>query len=190
MRKISSGQSQTHTGSLTVAPAEVVPVEVFVANFERLKKIAGGVGVTGSDVEDVLQDVSVEAVRTDRRFADEGQVLRWLIRITVNRCFLDGRRKGRFKRAADGILQRLKAKKTQLGPHQSAVEVEELEMVRQSLKKLDAEMMAPLVLKYYCNLNSVEIGEILSLVPASVRSRLRKGRLVLAKSLIDKGLKS
>jgi len=163
-------------------------VEVFVSNHNRLKQIAGGLGFSGSDAGDVLGDVSVEAINCTRNFDDSASVLRWLIRVTVNRCFLEKRKKARFKRAAKEILFR--RKENSAGPFDSAVKTEELKIVKETLKTLDESLLVPLVLKYYCNMNSVEIGKVLQVNPVTVRSRLRNGRLALAKSLTDRGIQS
>jgi RNA polymerase sigma factor (sigma-70 family) len=71
---------------------------------------------------------------------------------------------------------------------ENAIVAEELEIVRQSLQKLDNSLLAPMVLRYFCDMNSKEVGEILALSPSTVRSRLREARIVLAKSLLERGV--
>ena len=46
----------------------------------------------------------------------------------------------------------------------------------------------PLVLKYFCDLTSAEIGETLEMPASTVRSLLRKGRLALARALMKRGI--
>ncbi|MHC4260802.1 MAG: RNA polymerase sigma factor [Planctomycetota bacterium] len=50
-------------------------------------------------------------------------------------------------------------------------------------------LRAPLVLKYYCGLNASEIGKVLELKPGTVRKRLCDGRIVLAKALLQRGIR-
>jgi RNA polymerase sigma-70 factor (ECF subfamily) len=177
------------TGPQLCSETEPVSVvEAFVSNHSRLKQIAGGLGFAGSDASDVLGDVSLEAVTSKRQFDDSGHALRWLIRVTVNRCFLETRKRARFKRAAKEML--LRSKKNSEAPLDLAAKSEELEIVKRTLKTLDESLLVPLVLKYYCNMNSVEIGKVLQVKPATVRSRLRNGRLALAKTLTDRGIQS
>jgi DNA-directed RNA polymerase specialized sigma24 family protein len=45
-----------------------------------------------------------------------------------------------------------------------------------------------MVLRYFCDLNSKQVGEILALSPSSVRSRLRQARIILAKGLLERGV--
>ena len=51
-------------------------------------------------------------------------------------------------------------------------------------------LLVPLVLRYFCNLSSQQIGETLELNPSTVRGRLRQGRIILAKELLKKNIKS
>ncbi len=60
--------------------------------------------------------------------------------------------------------------------------------MRKTLQEMDESLLAPMVLRYFCDLNSREIGEILTLSPLAVRSRLRKARMILAKRLIKRGV--
>ena len=68
------------------------------------------------------------------------------------------------------------------------VQIEELEIVRETLQEMDNTLLMPLVLRYFCDLNSKEVGEILSLSPSTIRSQLQQGRMILAKRLIERGI--
>jgi len=71
---------------------------------------------------------------------------------------------------------------------EKAIQAEELEIVRQNLQKLDDTLLPPLVLRYFCALNSREIAEILDLPASTVRGRLRDARMILANRLQKRGL--
>ncbi len=60
--------------------------------------------------------------------------------------------------------------------------------MRESLQKLDESLLGPVVLRYFCDLDSNKIGEILEVNPSTVRSRLRDARLILAKQLLERGV--
>ena len=115
--------------------------------------------------------------------------MRWLIKVTVNRCLMEHRRRRTFSRHAQEILKRRqKAKTASRATDEKVIIAEELEIVRESLKKLDDSLLAPMVLRYFCDLNSKEIGEILDISPSTVRSRLREARMILAKGLLERGV--
>ena len=60
--------------------------------------------------------------------------------------------------------------------------------MRRGLQQLDGSLLAPMVLRYFCDLNSSEVGRILDLSPSTIRSRLREARLILAKRLMKRGV--
>ncbi len=60
--------------------------------------------------------------------------------------------------------------------------------MRKMLQELDGSLLSVMVLRYFNGMNSNEIGEVLSLNASTVRSRLRQGRMILAKGLIERGV--
>ena len=164
-------------------------MDVFTAELGRLKRIVAGMGFSGSDAEDVLQDVSIRALQQSAAFENRQDGVRWLIKVTVNRCLMEHRSRKRFRRHAREILKRRREKQdTAKASIEKAILVEELEMVRESMKDLDDSLLAPMVLQYFCDLNSTEVGRILGLNPSTVRGRLREGRMILAKRLLERGI--
>ena len=146
-------------------------------------------GLGASDVEDVLQDVSVKALKGPVNSQSKEQGVRWLTRITLNRCLTEHRRRRTFKRHAGEILKRHSANDAASEPTaEEIIRAEELEIVRASLQKLDDSLLAPMVLRYFCDLNSMEIADILDLPASTVRSRLRDARMVLARDLLKRGV--
>ncbi len=164
-------------------------IDVFLCERARLKGVVASLGLDGSDADDILQDVFVKASGHGSGLVDQADQLRWLMRVTVNRCLLEFRHRGRFRRAASEVLQRSRTKTT-VGPSQIAIQAEEVEMVRDALKKLDQTLLVPLVLCYFSDMDSSQIGQILELPASTVRSRLKRARLALARVLMDKGLTS
>ncbi len=163
--------------------------DVFTAEFGRHNRIVAGMGLDASDGEDVLQDVSIRALKHGGEFQSREDCIRWLIKVTVNRCLMEHRSRKTFRRQGREILGRRKETK---GAAKAAVEkaivAEELEIVRESLRDLDESLLAPMVLQYFGDLNSTQVGQILGLNPSTVRSRLREGRMILAKRLLERGV--
>jgi len=85
--------------------------------------------------------------------------------------------------------QRNELKQAPLGPDKKVIRAEEIEAMRQCLSEMNESLQVPLVMKYFCELNSNEIGEILELKPGTFRKRLCKGRIILAETLLQKGIK-
>ena len=164
-------------------------IEILLARTDRLKRVIAGLGLCAADAEDVLQDLSVEAIKYSETFAAESNGLAWLTRVAINICMDRHRRKKRFATAAKKIIQRWKSQPQQgTDPRSTAIRTEQLELVRIALEKLDEPLLTPVVLKYFGGLNSVQIAETLDIKPSTVRSRIRNARLILAKVLVAKGI--
>jgi RNA polymerase sigma factor (sigma-70 family) len=169
-------------------------LDIFSTELRYLKQIIAGMGFSASDGEDVLQDVSILALKQQRSISRTASMSReesvkWLIKVTINRCLMEHRSRRTFRRHADEILKRRPESKTASQPSdQKAIVAEELEIVRESLQKLNDLLLAPMVLRYFSDMNSKEVGEILALSPSTVRSRLREARMILAKGLLERGI--
>jgi RNA polymerase sigma factor (sigma-70 family) len=146
-------------------------------------------GLSASDTEDVLQDVSIQALRQAGEYRTAGEAVHWLIKVTVNRCLAEHRRRRSFRRSAAEILKRRSETDSRsTKADEKAIAAEELEIVRETLQELDNSFLTPMVLRYFCDLNSKEVGQVLNLSPSTVRSRLREARMILAKRLIERGV--
>ena len=164
-------------------------MDVFYAELGRLKRIAAGFGLSASDGEDVLQNVSIKALERSGENRTHQEYIRWLTKVTVNRCLTEHRRRRSYHRHTHEILKRRAETNTKPNrTDEKVINAEELEIVRENLQKIDGALLAPVVLRYFCDLNSSQIGEILGLKASTVRSRLREGRMILAKRLLERGV--
>ena len=59
----------------------------------RLKRVVAGMGFGPADADDILQDVFLEASRRPGEYRGREQAQRWFLRVTVNRCLLEYRRR-------------------------------------------------------------------------------------------------
>jgi RNA polymerase sigma factor (sigma-70 family) len=159
----------------------------FFTEIGRLKRIVAGFGLSPSDGEDVLQDVSIKALERSGENRSQKEYIRWLTKVTVNRCLTEHRRRRSFRRNAQKILLRQKRNNFN-STDEKTILAEELEIVRQSLQKLDESLLGPVILRYFCEFNSKEVAEILGLKSSTVRSRLREARMKLAKQLLERGV--
>jgi RNA polymerase sigma factor (sigma-70 family) len=179
-------------GWQTMSPAvpETRLMSLFLEERPRLRRIAAGMGMDSSDAEDVLQDVSVQVLGYEGVFDEDGGMMRWLIRTTVNRCLTEHRR--RFRHRASQILERHPDAAEHLVGGSDVTDrvglTEELELVRRSLLELDPSQLSLVALRYFCKLNSAEIAGIMEWNASTVRGRLREVRLILAGKLLQRGV--
>jgi len=163
----------------------------FLRQQDRLRRIAAGMGMAGADIDDVLQDVSVQVLKQPDRFEHEEVMTRWLIRTTINRCLTEHRR--RFRRRVPKILRRRPEIEQALAAGtpdatSRAVLVEELEIMRETMAKLDPSLLKLLVLRYFGGLDSNEMARTAGLNASTARCRLREARMILAKKLMQRGV--
>jgi RNA polymerase sigma factor (sigma-70 family) len=165
--------------------------QVFLWERDRLRMIVAGMGMAGADIDDVLQDVSVQVLKQTDRFEHEEVMTGWLIKTTVNRCLTEHRR--RFRRKPSKVLRRrpdIEQVQTAGAPdatNQAAIG-EELEIMRQTMTELDPSLLELLVLRYFGGLDSNEISRTLGLNASTVRCRLRDARMILAQKLMRRGV--
>ncbi len=164
-------------------------LDVFLRERERLGRIAAGMGMARADVDDVLQEVSLQVLKNTDRFEQESMMTRWLITTTVNCCLTEHRRKFRHKASrivrrrpdiAEGFVDFSGADRVGLS--------EELELVRRTLADLDSSLLLAVVLRYFCEMSSNEIAVTMGWNASTVRSRLRDARLILAGKLLQRGI--
>ncbi|MBN1972199.1 MAG: RNA polymerase sigma factor [Sedimentisphaerales bacterium] len=164
---------------------------IFFKEIERLRRLLIGMGINFQDGEDILQDVYLEALRRPPKFQGEVENARWLMRVTINKCMLKFRQEKRSQRAKNEFSQRCAGQEiTQPGPEKRIIHSEETFAMKQCLDEMDESFRVPLVMKYFCGLNSSQISEIMELKSGTVRKRLFEGRLILAEMLSKKGIKS
>jgi RNA polymerase sigma-70 factor (ECF subfamily) len=160
-------------------------MDIFLKELPQLKCVIAGMGFCRQDAEEIIQDVSVEVLLHPAEYNTRYSAVAWLKRVAVNKCITEYRRRKRFQRKAETILQhQQRANKSATKPDKEIIHKEELEMIRQALNNLDDFLLVPILLRYFCGCNSSEIATILDLKPSSVRTRLVKGRMLLAKTLI------
>lgn len=152
----------------------------------QLSRLICALGIAPGHAEDVLQDVYLTAWRKAPPGMEPEDMRRWLTRVAINRCHLEHRRRTRWR----NVLRTLTLRRRD--PPEGAVEAvargEQAEVVRRALGRLPHRLRSILVLRYFAELDSKEIGQILQLPDSTVRSHLRTGRQRLAMELRRTGL--
>lgn len=153
----------------------------------KLRRLAAALGVPRSEIEDVLQDVYLSAQKSVPAL-DEEPCRRWLFRVAVNRCRLEHRRRKRWRTVWER-LREVWAESIAASGLETAAKGEEQQALRRALRQLPPELRNPILLRYYCDLNSSEIGQVLDLPAATVRGQLSAARKRLAASLRAAGFR-
>lgn len=124
-------------------------------------------GSTG-DVEDLVQDVYLRALRALPAYRGDAPVLPWLLAIARNVCADDVRRRQRRRR----LLERMRATATEAAPA-APVPVDDL------LATLDADRREAFVLTQMLGLSYADAAAVLGCPIGTVRSRVARARAAL-----------
>jgi RNA polymerase sigma-70 factor (ECF subfamily) len=153
----------------------------------ELSRLVCAMGIDPGRAQDVLQDVHVAAWRKCPAEANWADLKRWLLRVTINRCNLEHRRRARWRAVLDELARLWSRSEDAADPAELVSQGEQRELVRRTLDRLAPELRSVLVLRYFAEFDSKEIGKILQLPDGTVRSRLRAARKRLALELKRSG---
>jgi RNA polymerase sigma factor (sigma-70 family) len=146
----------------------------------QLARLVGAMGVDHGVRDDIMQDVYLAAFQKGPADADPTQLRRGLIRVTVNRCHLEQRRRGRWRNMWRGLAGMLSHGGSKGSEAATSQEEEEREFVHRALAGLGPQARSLLVLRYFLEFDSAEIGKILGQPDSTIRGQLRDARRQLA----------
>ena len=143
---------------------------------------------TPEDAQDLTQETFLLAFRKWRQFRGDAEPSTWLYRIAARVC-------GRRKRKPAGAPARMESLDELLpsqepgvvdfetdDPHTMAERAEYRRSIERAMSRLPSTFRIPLV-KELMELSLEEIAAILDVKPATVKTRVHRGRLFLAKEL-------
>ena len=120
------------------------------------------------DAEDIAQEVFLTYLQKAPDFLDAQKEKSWLMTVTVNRC--------------KSFLRDIRRTETQLPEDLSYLPKEEMDLM-QAMLSLDEKYRLPLHLHYYEGYSINQIARLLRCPPATIGSRLARGREKLKQRL-------
>lgn len=151
----------------------------------HLRRLAAAMGVERGRIDDLLQEVIVAALKSELTPVDDEGRRRWLFRVAMNRCRLEHRRRHRWQAVWDNL--RRTWSDWRHAAQTTAEADEETAAVRCGIDELAIELREAIVLRYYCDLDASEIGDLLGVPASTIRGRLRTARQRLARRLREAG---
>lgn len=151
--------------------------------FNMLVRVLG----SRDDASEVLQDAFVQAYTKLETFRGSAQFYTWMYRVALNLACSHRRRnkRRRDEQSVDQIRELSGAEPVDpsLQPEQTALRVEQAELVQAALLEISDEHRQILVLREMEDCSYETIAEILDLPVGTVRSRLFRARLQLKERL-------
>ncbi len=152
-------------------------------NASAMLRVAAAL-VGTADAEDAAQEAVVRAWRAWDALRDRSALRSWLLRITTNVC--QDWQRGHFgthrartlplPETDEGALAILDADPGG-SDHVGALDL------REAINRLDTDLRVVVVLRYYADMDATEIGAALGMPSATVRTRLRRGLMLLRERL-------
>jgi len=148
---------------------------------------AYGVCKNHDTAAETMQAVFVRVLENLDQFQDmsDAQCKAWLYRVAVNRS-IDTLRKFRRETIADDAGMQETVDESLL-PEAAALQKEQQQLVRTLVEQLPDKYREPIMLYYFANMNYTDIAQLLGMSEGTLKSRMARGRAILAKQLTERG---
>ncbi|HEV3205103.1 MAG TPA: sigma-70 family RNA polymerase sigma factor [Gemmataceae bacterium] len=170
----------------------LTPEQVFLDYGPRIYNLARRMLASDADAEDVTQDVLLQVVRKLDTFRGESAFPTWLHRVTVNSALAHRRKKAALEKhqVSDPLDHFLEngghngpIRPWAVDPKKQALDQETHQLIERAIRGLPEIYRDVYVLADVEGLPNAEIGQMLGLSLAAVKSRLHRGRLLMRNAL-------
>ena len=137
-------------------------------------------------VDDVMQEVSLAAVRQQAPLADATKVAPWLYRLAVTQSLLYRRKQGRRRRLAGDYAERVRPREEgsrEVDPLTWLLADERRQMVRKAVSRLPGRDAEILLLKYSEDWSYRDLADHLGISQSALQARLHRARQRLRSEL-------
>jgi RNA polymerase sigma-70 factor (ECF subfamily) len=147
------------------------------------------------EAQDVCQETLLKAYRNIRRLRDGGKFKAWIHHIALNLCrdrFRAAKARGETVVLEEATLRDRRGSGGQVLAPATDEQAERIDLqgvLSSLLRELPAEQRTSILLREYQGFTSEEIGEIMGVPAATVRTRIYYGLRTLRKALRNRGLK-
>ncbi|OWK39796.1 RNA polymerase sigma factor [Fimbriiglobus ruber] len=178
--------------AVTPLPETLTPELVFREHTPRIYNLAHRILGNDADAEDATQDVLLQMVRKLDTFRGDAQLSTWLHRVTVNAALTHRRKRAnRYKHetgeADDMLLETLApeiaVKMRNMAPDEPVLAAEQHEVMERAARQLAEPIRVVYLFADVRGVPNAEIGKLLGLSPAAVKSRLHRARMRMRRLL-------
>ena len=167
-------------------PEKLTPELVFREYAPRIYNLARRMLGNDADAEDVTQDVLLQVVRKLDTFRGDAQIATWLHRVTVNAALAHRQKRANRQRreggdASEDALEtaapETAVKRWKEAPDDPVLAAEQAAIIEKAINELPEQFRDVYLLADVEELPNAEIGEMLGLSVAAVKSRLHRARM-------------
>lgn len=155
---------------------------------ERVYRAARSIVRDEHEVEDVMQQVYVNAFTHLRQFTGAARFSTWLTRIAINEALARVRRQGRYEAYDEDVsnVEPFMTHNPADDPERQALAQELRGLLERAIDSLPNGMREVFVLREVEGLSTMEVAECLGVSEDVVKTRLSRGRALLRQLLIDR----
>lgn len=158
--------------SAVPAPAAASFDQFVVERIGGLLRVALNLTGDRTQAEDLVQETLLRALKERRRIAAASNPSGYLTRMLVNEFLQEKRRAQRDTRRSLHLMTQDHLRRV---TDEAAAVADHLDL-KQAIRDLPPMQRAALVLRFYLDLSTEEIAELMGIDPSTVRSNLTRGR--------------
>ena len=185
-------QSNTENQPVETVDAQSVDWQAALAEHDRwLRTVVYARLGEPQAVDEVLQEVSLAAVRQKSPIADGRKVAPWLYRLAVTQSLLYRRKQGRRRKLTNNYAQRIRPTEKdhrEYDPLEWLLVDERRRIVRAAIEKLPKRDAEILLLKYTEDWSYQQLADHLGITRSAVESRLHRARKRMRNTLATFGV--
>lgn len=151
-----------------------------------VEKFAFQCGVKADDIQDVTQEVFIKLYRFLHQFQRD-RFTTWLYKITLNTARDYYRKESREKEKEDKVQEQMNFGGPTSSAESKILVFEEDRELHESIQLLEEKYRIPLVLFYFQELTYEQIGDVMNIPLATVKTRLLRAKEQLKSALSQKG---
>jgi RNA polymerase sigma-70 factor (ECF subfamily) len=148
---------------------------------DRIHAVCRRLAGNEADALDATQEALIAIARGLRRFDGRAAFTTWAYRVATNACLDELRR--RRRRPTPGLPDDLGQGEVATSSAVALDVIPERLAIDGALAELPEDFRAAVVLRDLCDLDYAEIADVLEIPPGTVRSRIARGRALLARHL-------
>lgn len=138
--------------------------------------------------EDVVQEVSLAAVRSENRPTEADELRNWLCRIALRQCSLVLRKGVRSQAVIDGAAPLLADRPPTIDPIDWLIADEDQSLIRDAMQQITEDSRTVLAWKYVDRLDYQTIAKRLGVTRHTAEYRVVKARNELRREMTELGL--
>jgi RNA polymerase sigma-70 factor (ECF subfamily) len=152
-------------------------IETLVAEYQaRVYRLCLSILDDPEEAEDATQESFISALKSLKTYRGDSAFQTWLFSIAINSSRSQLRQRKRRTAINTGMVEMARTQSSEGSPERQMVEAERSEALWRAINSLDEKHRLPIVLRYYHELSTQEIADVLNVNVGTIHSRLSNAR--------------